>query len=167
MGSLGSTTMTEKIKELLPGFIDKDYQVLVITGEKYFDEYNSLSLPKNVKIEPFLNDLIALMKDTDLIVSRAGASTIAEITAIGLPAILVPSPYVTANHQYKNAKELEDKGACIIVSEDEFSKDKILTEIDSLFASKEKYEKMRKNSKELGIVDSATRIYEEARRVIR
>ena len=69
-----------------------------------------------------MDDLINLMKDSDLMVSRAGASTIAELTAIGLPAILVPSPYVTENHQYKNAKELEDKGACVIVTEDDFSK---------------------------------------------
>jgi UDP-N-acetylglucosamine--N-acetylmuramyl-(pentapeptide) pyrophosphoryl-undecaprenol N-acetylglucosamine transferase len=107
------------------------------------------------------------MKDSDLIVSRAGASTIAEITAIGLPAILVPSPYVTNNHQYKNAKELEDNGACIIVSEEEFSKNKIINEIDKLFDNKEKYDLMASNSRKLGIDDSATRIYEEIRKIIR
>ena len=123
MGSLGSTTMTTKIKELIPGFNNKYYQVLVITGKNYFDDYKELKVSDNVKIVPFMEDLINLLKDSDLIVSRAGASTIAEITAIGLPAILVPSPYVTNNHQYKNAKELEDIGACKIVSEEEFSKD--------------------------------------------
>ena len=114
-----------------------------------------------------MDDLINLMKDCDLIVSRAGASTIAEITAIGLPAILVPSPYVTNNHQYKNAKELEDRGACIIVTEDEFSKEKIIHEIDKIFDNKEEYDKMASNSRKLGIDDSATRIYEEMKKIVR
>jgi UDP-N-acetylglucosamine--N-acetylmuramyl-(pentapeptide) pyrophosphoryl-undecaprenol N-acetylglucosamine transferase len=100
-------------------------------------------------------------------VSRAGASTIAEITAIGLPAILVPSPYVTNNHQYKNAKELEDNGACHIVLESEFDKNKIINEIDKIFDNKKAYLEMVENSKKLGITDSATRIYEEARKIIR
>ena len=166
MGSLGSTTMTTKIKELIPSFCDKDYQVLVITGKKYYDDYQKLDIPKNVKVVPFMEDLIQVLKDTDLIVSRAGASTIAEITAIGLPAILVPSPYVTNNHQYKNAKELEDHGACRIVTEDRFSKDVLLKEIDDIFSDSKKYHEMVQNSKELGIPDSSTRIYEEAKKII-
>ena len=84
-----------------------------------------------------------------------------------MPAILVPSPYVTNNHQYKNAKELSDKGACIIVSEEDFSKDKIINEIDKLFDNSDLYDKMSKESRKLGIDDSATRIYEEIRKIIR
>ena len=166
MGSLGSTTMTTKIKELIPSFSGKDYQVLVITGKKYYEDYSKLAIPENVKVVPFMEDLIQLLKDTDLIVSRAGASTIAEITAIGLPAILVPSPYVTNNHQYKNAKELEDAGACSIVTEDDFSKDVILSSIDKIFGDKEAYQDMILNSKKLGIADSATRIYDEAKKIV-
>lgn len=167
MGSLGSTTMTQKIKDLIPAFNNKNYQVLVITGKAYYDDYKEMSVTDNVKIVPFLDNLINLLKDSDLIVSRAGASTIAEITAIGLPAILVPSPYVTNNHQYKNAKELSDKGACIIVSEEDFSKETIIKEIDRIFDNKEMYDKMSKDSRSLGIDDSATRIYEEIRKIIR
>ena len=167
MGSLGSTTMTKKIKELIPAFNGKDYQVLIITGKKYYDDYKDMELDDNVKIVPFMENLINLLKDSDLIVSRAGASTIAEITAIGLPAILVPSPYVTNNHQYKNAKELEDAGACKIVTEEKFSKDTIIAEIDKLFSNEKEYDNMVKNSKKLGITDSATRIYDEVKRIIR
>jgi len=167
MGSLGSITMTKKIKELIPGFSTKSYQVLVITGKNYYDDYKELDHFDNIKIMPFMNELINLLKDADLIVSRAGASTIAEITAIGLPAILVPSPYVTNNHQYKNAKELEDAGACTIVTEEDFSRDVIIREIDKLFDDKDFYQKMSENSRKLGIDDSATRIYDEVRKIIR
>ena len=167
MGSLGSTTMTQKIKELIPGFNNKNYQVLIITGKNYYDDYKDLETSSNVKIVPFMDDLIQYLKDSDLIVSRAGASTIAEITAIGLPAILIPSPYVTNNHQYKNAKELEDAGACRIITEKEFSKDSIINEIDYIFDHRTEYDEMVKNSKKLGIRDSATRIYKEAKKLIR
>ena len=167
MGSLGSTTMTLKLKELIPEFSNKNYQVLVITGKNYYDQYKDIEVSNNVKIVPFMEDLISLLKDSQLIVSRAGASTIAEITAIGLPAILVPSPYVTNNHQYKNAKELEDNGACRIVLEKDFSKDKILFEIDRLFDDEHIYSLMSENSKKLGITDSSSRIYEEIRKIIR
>ena len=166
MGSLGSTTMTLKIKELIPGFNEKNYQILIITGKKYYDEYKDIEISSNIKIVPFMDNLIGLMKDSDLIVSRAGASTIAEITAIGLPAILVPSPYVTNNHQYKNARELENAGACVIVREEEFSKDLIIREIDKLFDHKDQYDKMVQDSKKLGVTDSATRIYDEIRKMI-
>ena len=167
MGSLGSTTMTLKLKELIPEFSNKNYQVLIVTGKDYYDEYRDVSVPDNVKLVPFMDDLINYLKDSDLIVSRAGASTIAEITAIGLPAILVPSPYVTNNHQYKNAKELEDNGACHIVLESEFSKDRIIHEIDKIFDNRDAYLEMASNSKKLGIVDSASKIYEELRKIIR
>lgn len=166
MGSLGSNTMNKKIKELIPGFQNKSYQVLIITGKNYYEEFKSLDIPKNVKVVPFMDNLINLLKDTDLIISRAGASTIAEITSIGLPAILVPSPYVTGNHQYLNAKELEDAGACTIISEDDFSKKKIILEIDKLFDNLDVYSKMKENSKKLGINDSATRIYAEIKKLI-
>ncbi len=166
MGSLGSTTMTEKIKDLISGFINKNYQVLIITGNTYYDQYQKNDLPDNVKLLPFYDQLINLLKDSDLIISRAGASTISEITAIGLPAILVPSPYVTANHQYKNAKELEDRGACKIITEEEFTKEKVIFEIDKLFDDRNLYCKMRDASKKLGVRDSATKIYEEIRKLI-
>ena len=166
MGSLGSLTMTKKLKELIPGFKNKDYQVVVVTGKGYIDDYKDVKVSDNVKIVPYLDNFINVMKDTDLIVSRAGASTIAEITAIGLPAILVPSPYVTHNHQYMNAKELEDLGACTIVTEEEFEKDKLIKEIDKLLNNDDKYSKMKEASKKLGVVDSATRIYAEIRKLI-
>lgn len=166
MGSLGSVTMTRKIQELIPCFNDKKYQVLIITGKNYYDNYKNIKVNSNVKILPFLDNLIGLMKDTDLIVSRAGASTIAEITAIGLPAILVPSPYVAHNHQYMNAKELENSSACCIVSEEEFSKNILIKKIDELLENDKLYEKMHEASRKLGVTDSATRIYREIKKLV-
>ena len=113
-----------------------------------------------------MNNLIGVLKSSDLIVSRAGASTIAEITAIGLPAVLVPSPYVTNNHQYKNAKELEDKKACIILEEKDFNKDNLINLIDKMINDDELLKNMSVNSKKLGITDSATKVYNEIKKLI-
>jgi UDP-N-acetylglucosamine--N-acetylmuramyl-(pentapeptide) pyrophosphoryl-undecaprenol N-acetylglucosamine transferase len=161
MGSLGSTTMTTKIKELIPKFKDKTYQVLIITGKAYYDDYKDIEVSSNVKLMPFYNDLIALMKDSNLMVSRAGASTIAEITAIGIPSILVPSPYVTHNHQYKNALELESIGASKIIEEKDFTSNIVLSTIDNILSNKELYNKMHEASLKLGVKDSATKICRE------
>lgn len=166
MGSLGSTTMTKKIKELIPAFNIKDYQVIVVTGNNYYKFFNKMNLPKNVAIVPFLDNFINLLKKTDLIISRAGASTISEITAIGLPAILVPSPYVTNNHQYKNALALEKRGACKLVKEEEFSISTIIPAIDNILNNDTNYFKMKNASERLGVRDSATKIYNEIKKVI-
>lgn len=166
MGSLGSTTMTEKIKELVPSFKDKKYQVLIVTGKSYYNEFLKLDLGNNVKVVPYLDNLINLLKKTDLIISRAGASTIAEVTAIGLPSILVPSPYVTNNHQYLNAKELEENGASKIVNESEFNSTVIIPLIDTILNNKTIYNQMKKSALKLGVPTSATKFYEEIKKVI-
>lgn len=167
MGSLGSLTMTKKLKEVLPLFKNKNYQVLLITGKNYYDEYKDIKLSSNVKIIPFYDNLIGLMKDTDLIVTRSGASTIAEITSIGLPAIMVPSPYVTNNHQYVNAKSLEDDGACIILEEKDFNSNSLVNLLDKTINDKEKLNTMSKAMLKRGVLNSASRIYEEIIKLVR
>lgn len=164
MGSLGSLTMTKKMKELIPSFKDKDYQVLVVTGKGYYDDYKDVKTPNNVKIVPFYD--AKYMKDADLIITRSGASTIAEVTALLLPSIMIPSPYVTHNHQYKNAKALEDKKACKILEEKDFCKENLLSLIDDCF-KKEVYNEMRKNLKEFSCPNSAEAIYKEIMRLVR
>lgn len=160
MGSLGSTSMSEKIMELIPAFQNCSYEVLLVTGKNYYTRYQDIKVPKNVKIVPYLENMLGVLKVTDLIVSRAGASTVAEITALGLPSILVPSPYVTHNHQYKNAKELERVGATKVIAENDFSKETLIPAIDAILNDKVKYQKMHEASQKLGICDSATKIYQ-------
>ncbi len=160
MGSLGSTTMTERLKTMVTDFKGKSYEVLLVTGKDYYEEFNAVKMiPENVKIVPYLDQMLSVMKKTDLIVSRAGASTVAEITALGLPSILVPSPYVTHNHQLKNAEELASHGATLILEEKDFESKNLLPMIDRLLNDSEKYQKMQACAKELGIRDSATKIY--------
>jgi len=166
MGSLGSMTMNQKMKEIIPSFKGKEYEVLFVTGKDYYDEFKKLQV-KNVKIVPFLENMLGVLKFSDLIVSRAGASMIAEITTCGLPSILIPSPYVTNNHQYKNALELEQHHASIIIEEEKLESKILLQTIDKILNNEETYQQMVNANKKLGVADSASRIYEEIKKVIK
>lgn len=159
MGSLGSTTMNKNLKEALPLFKSTNYEVLFVTGKGYYDEYKNVEHSKNVKIVPYLDNIAGVLKNTDLIVSRAGASSIAEITALGIPSILIPSPYVTHNHQYKNAKVLEEKHASIIIEEKNFDKELFVSTINNVLSDKDKLLSLKENISKFGVRDSATRIY--------
>ncbi len=166
MGSLGSKTITEKMKAMIPCFKEKAYEVMVVTGKNYFEEYGKIEIPSNVKVVPYLDNLIEVMKASDLFISRAGASTIAELTSIGLPTIFVPSPYVTHNHQMKNAEVLKNKGASEIIEEQNVNKDTLLPLIDTILNDKELYRKMKENTKKLGCQDSATKIYQVVKKLV-
>lgn len=167
MGSLGSNTINNMMKEILPKFVTKDYEVLFVTGKGYYDEYKKMKkVPENVKLVPYLNDMLGVMKNTDLIISRAGASTISEITALGLPSILIPSPYVTHNHQEENAKVLENNGASIIIKEKDLNAEILLEKIDLILNDTKRYNEMVRCNKKLGISDSATRIYNVIKKLV-
>ena len=165
-GSLGSRTVNDKILSFLNSFKGKDYQVLFITGNSYYEKAKKIRIPENVKIEPFINDLPSLMKATDLMITRAGASTISEILVLNVPAIFIPSPYVTNNHQYKNAMDLVNKNAGLILEEKDLTKDNLINLIDKTLSNKEQYQNIKNNLKELGIKDSSSRIYEVLKEMI-
>ena len=167
MGSLGSLTINNLMKKILPKFKGKNYEVLFVTGKKYYEDYKKLkNIPNNVKIVEFLDDMLGVLKNVDLIVSRAGASTIAEITALGLPSILIPSPYVTHNHQYKNAKVLSSAGASILIEEKNLDYDILIKNIDNILNNEELYDKMKKESMSLAIKNSSSKIYDIIKNII-
>ncbi len=158
MGSLGSYTVTNVIIESIPKIAKKDYEVLLITGKRFLENYEGIKIPKNIKMVPLIDDMLNVLKKTDLIVTRAGASTIAEITAVGVPAVMIPSPHVTHNHQEKNANVLGNNGSAVVIKEKELTSDILLSTIDSLINDDKKLKSMKEASKKLGVRDSATKI---------
>lgn len=163
MGSLGSMVVNDKIKKIIPSFKDKSYEVLFVTGKDYYDGFKDIKLD-NVKIYPFIEDIVKYMKNVDLIVSRAGATTISEIAALSIPSILIPSPYVTDNHQHKNALDLVNNNASILLEEKNI--EGLVYLIDTLIEDTKKLEEMKKNLKEFSKSDSSTIIYENIRKLI-
>ena len=166
-GSLGAGSINNLVIDLLPKFKKKDYEVLVVVGKKDYEKYRKIRTPKNVKIVDFIYNMNEVMKVVDIIVSRAGATTIAEITSLGIPAILIPSPYVANNHQEINAIDMAEEGACILVKEKDLTLEVLENNIDMLFTDKKLYDNMKKASKKVGVIDSSTRIYDEVIKLLK
>ncbi len=115
-GSLGARSINKAVLENIKKFIDNNIQVIWQTGELYFDEYKHLQNDA-IKVKPFISEMEVAFSACDLLAARAGATTIAEVAYLGLPVIFVPSTNVAANHQYKNAKSLIDKNACLMIED--------------------------------------------------
>ena len=122
MGSLGAGRVSNFLTRELQKFDGRDYEVLFITGKGSYDLVKKFEFPSNVKILPFYEGLTKVMKKTDLIVTRAGASTLSEIIALNVPSIIIPSPFVANNHQYINALDLVKKDAALMIEEKDLKK---------------------------------------------
>lgn len=112
-----------------------------------------------VDMREYIYNMPVVMDAADVMLSRAGASTISEITATARPSILVPSPNVTANHQEKNARVLSGRGAAVLMLESESSGDKLYDTVQSMLADPAGLEKMRAELREMAIGDANERIY--------
>ncbi len=110
-------------------------------------------------VREYLYDMPMVMAAADLVLCRAGASTLSELTATGKPAILVPSPNVTANHQYKNAKVLSDRGGALLIEEKDCSGDKLYEEASRLLSDGVARDRMRAAQLSLSVPTAAEDIY--------
>ncbi|WP_314355009.1 undecaprenyldiphospho-muramoylpentapeptide beta-N-acetylglucosaminyltransferase [uncultured Granulicatella sp.] len=162
-GSRGSERMNEVFVEALEGFADKNYHVIMVTGEVHYDKINNQitnlekSLP-NVSVFPYIKDMPQLFQNVDLVVCRSGATTLTELTALGLASILIPSPYVTNNHQEANARSLVDQGAASMILEKELNAQTMLAEIEHILLDSHKKEAMATSAKKMGITDASSRL---------
>ena len=160
MGSLGSNKVNEILYKTMNQFKEKEYEILFVTGKKSYENMKSLEYPSNVKVVPFINEMTKVLKCTDLIVSRAGASTLSEIISLKVPSILIPSPYVTDNHQYKNAIDLVNQKAAILIEEKDLKQTILVDTIDKILSDSKIIEEMKKNLLKFDCEDSATKIYD-------
>ena len=162
-GSRGSERMNEVFVEALEGFANKHYHVIMVTGEVHYDKINNQitnlakSLP-NVSVFPYIKDMPQLFQNVDLVVCRSGATTLTELTALGLASVLIPSPYVTNNHQEANARSLVDQGAASMILEKELNAQTMLAEIDDILLDSHKKEAMAASAKKMGITDASSRL---------
>lgn len=115
-GSLGASSLNSAVSENLKKLIDAGIQIIWQTGKIYIEKYRHLNNDL-VKVLDFIEDMNSAYSACDLLVARAGATTIAEILVLGIPSIFIPSPNVAENHQYHNAKSLEEKEAAILIED--------------------------------------------------
>lgn len=168
MGSLGSASINETMASALKQMEHSDYDVIYATGKTHYEEMmtHCQGLNNSIHIVPYIDDMPSVLSSSNLVVSRAGATTLAEITSLGTPAILIPSPYVVANHQEYNARELVDKGAAEMILEKDFNEDTLSTMIDKIMTDDELRRHLEENARALGKPNACHDIYQEILKLV-
>ena len=163
-GSLGARTINEAVKAALPQLSKTDIQVVWQTGKVYYEQckaaWVAAGSPKNIECLDFLADMPDRYATADLVISRAGASSISELCLLGKPAILVPSPNVAEDHQTHNAMALVNKEAAVLVRDADAAGQLIPTAL-TLIQDDAKLQSLHTNILTLAQTDSARRIAEE------
>ncbi|MEM6965456.1 MAG: glycosyltransferase [Bacteroidota bacterium] len=166
-GSLGARTLNDSMaanKDLLEK--NPNVQVLWQAGKLYIEEFQQSATAQlsNVKIVPFIDKMELAFAMADMMITRAGASTISELCLVGKPAILIPSPNVAEDHQTMNAKALSDEAAAILV------KDKaagtMIKQALQLLDNEQSMQAMGSNMKKLALPDSAKNIVAEILKLV-
>lgn len=157
-GSLGARSINLAFETALPLLLEKGYQVIWQTG-KHYKPTNIPSMSSSLKILPFIDNMPAAYSAANLILCRSGATTVAELTAVGKPAILVPLPHASNDEQTQNARIMADAGAARIL-EDSLLPDSLPTALLGLMQAPEKLGRMAENSLALGKPEAAKIIAE-------
>ncbi len=163
-GSRGAERINDTVADMvLKNLKDNGCRLVFATGEGQFERVNNRlkdANPQYVQVVPYIYDTANVMASADLVICRAGAITTSELTVLGVPSILIPSPYVTANHQEYNARALEKQGAAVVILEKDLSCDILYNQMTELLKDKEQLAKMSRNAKKMGISNACEKIYE-------
>ncbi|NOY05454.1 MAG: undecaprenyldiphospho-muramoylpentapeptide beta-N-acetylglucosaminyltransferase [Chlorobi bacterium] len=154
-GSLGAASINKAVESIVQRIDDANVCFIWQTGENDFEQYRRWNekMDSRVKVFPFITDMGEAYAAADVVVCRAGATSLAEVTAAGLPAILVPYPYATARHQHHNASVLVEAGAAEMVEDDNL--DRLHDVLQRLITDEERRRVMARNAKRMGHPDAA------------
>ena len=164
-GSQGAEAINESIIGMLPQLqrMKDKVRVLHQTGARQLEEvkraYEQFRI--QAKVTPFIVDMAGAYAEADLIICRAGATSLAEITAAGKAAILIPYPWAANDHQSKNAQALTAGGAAVLIAEQELSGSKLFSTIENLLRDEKKLQQMEKNSLRMSKIDAAATIVDD------
>ena len=121
----------------------------------------------NVDIREYINDMDDCLAAADLVICRAGASTLSELEAAGRASILIPSPNVAENHQYHNGMVLVKNQAAVLIEEKDLSGQRLCSEVERLANDPQRLRQLGQNAQKLAMIDANERIYEELMRLLR
>ncbi len=173
-GSMGAERVNNEVLEVMRDFTSKHPEVyhLHATGAIEYNDcsnkFREMGLDKhpNIELVEYIYDMPEKMAAADLVINRAGAITLSELAYLKKPCILIPSPNVTDNHQYKNAKVLADRGAALLLEEKELSGGVLSQAVEGLIFDRERLYKMSQAIGTLAVTDSRDRIYEEIKKLL-
>ena len=175
-GSLGAQTLNEKVAALLRWYQDNDVKVNHVhsygTYQGYKDfvlklEQSGVRINGNSRliIKDYINMPVA-MAAADLVISRCGAASLAELEAVGRAAVLIPSPHVAENHQYYNGMVLQNAGAATVIEEKDLTDEVFIKTVKSYIEDSSRLEKSAKNARSLHVADTEERIFGVLKKLI-
>lgn len=165
-GSGGQKSLNDNLMEIIPNLSD-NIQLIHITGERMYESFlkglesRKIKLRDNVKIIPYLHNMPEVLNLADLVITSAGAITLAEISAIGLPSILIPKSYTAENHQEYNAKSFADKGAAKVIYERDLNPELLLKTLTDLMNNQAELKDMGDRSLKIGSRTATKKIFDE------
>ena len=171
-GSLGAGRINDVMYDVmkqLNGEEKNGRKIILLfgTGKIYYDRImervkeDGLEIAPNIVIKPYIDDMVSYLSAADLVISRSGALTCAEVCACGRASVLIPSPNVTGNHQYYNAKEVADAGGAVLIEEKDFTFDRMMELIVRFLNEPEELKEMSRKAAAFAGQDAAQTIYDE------
>ena len=164
-GSLGARRVNQLIEKELEFFASQKVQLLWQCGKLYFEEYQKYN-SENVQVMAFIERMDLVYAAADIVISRAGASSVSELCIVGKPVIFIPSPNVAEDHQTKNAKSVADKNGAILIRESELDTTFEFAFSD-LVANESKQDELSRNLKNLALPNATKAIVEEILKLIK
>ncbi len=170
-GSRGARKINESTAQMLNEYYKGEFNIIFSTGEAQFQQINKLinvnsTYTTQVQVVPYIYNVSEVYAASDLMICRAGAITISELQVMGKPSILIPSPYVTANHQEHNARSLERDGGAVVILENELNGELLYKQICQLINDKSLMVKMGQDAKKNATYDAAEQIFELIRKLL-
>ena len=173
-GSQGAQSINRSFIEIIVNKKNKNYQIMWAAGpeqyEKIKEKLNEINIDinniENAKIVPYIYNMEEVMNISDLVVCRSGAMTITEVSVVGKPAIFIPFPFATENHQEYNARVLEKVGAAKIILDKDINSELLGNTRNKIIKNKKSLEEMGKNAEKVTIPNVEENIYKEIKEVI-
>lgn len=173
-GSQGAESINKCIIDIIENKANSNYQIIWASGQKQYDAIKDKLKSKNIninkientKILPYIYNMEEIMNLVDIIISRSGAMTITEVARCGKPAIFIPFPFATENHQEYNAKVLKNVGAAEIILDKDLNKETLTKVLNEMLKDKNKLKLMGQNAEKVAIQNVEDKIFEEIEKLI-
>ncbi|WP_298554717.1 undecaprenyldiphospho-muramoylpentapeptide beta-N-acetylglucosaminyltransferase [uncultured Algibacter sp.] len=165
-GSLGSRRINELIEKELDFFDTQNLQIIWQCGKLYYQQYKIYGNTNSIQVYEFLNNMDFAYAAADIVISRAGASSVSELCIVGKPVIFIPSPNVAEDHQTKNAMSIVNANAALMIKEEDLDAD-FENKFSLLLNSTEKQKSLSENIKKLAFVNATKDIVDEVEKLLK
>ncbi|WP_242202267.1 undecaprenyldiphospho-muramoylpentapeptide beta-N-acetylglucosaminyltransferase [Aestuariivivens insulae] len=165
-GSLGARRVNVLIEQKLDFLDAQNVQIIWQCGKLYYQQYKIYNNTTGVQVHEFLNDMDLAYAAADVIISRAGASSVSELCIVGKPVLFIPSPNVAEDHQTKNAMAIVNEDAAMLIKEEDLDVD-FENKFSQLLASPEKQKQLSQNIKKMALVNATKQIADEVEKLLK